>query len=334
MADTSEDIYVDLFSNSSLDMYPSNRVSSFTVKLDRPVQLEGNYECALAQMISPNATEISTHGSIIVSTFPESIKQKTDGVVQDNVVPFTQETMRNIFRPKRPEQYPVPTYTPADRFLSNRVYSFTHNVPEDKVFTSGEEVVTYINNLLQGKESSHNDVFNEVIKQRTYSVNAVSESSLRYISSFEKSVNKTLRVLHRDYDVSVAISGALGRILGFNLTDEQWVVFEQPGLYQFTRTVDINSSRPTLLSVYTNVILPHRVGDTSAPLIRACTVPSQVHVAGEFLNFEFDSLHYLPVALKFIQEIQVEVRGNDGSLIPFEAGILYVRLHFRPRRQR
>ena len=78
--------------------------------------------------------------------------------------------------------------------------------------------------------------------------------------------------------------------------------------------------------------MPHRVGDTSAPLIRACTVPQHQETSSSFLNYEFDTLHYLPIALKYIQEIQVEVRGNDGKLIPFEAGILYLRLHFRARR--
>ena len=144
---------------------------------------------------------------------------------------------------------------------------------------------------------------------------------------------KGLNVTLRDPDFSIAISGKLARMLGFNTADNQWVLLEAQGQYIFPRQkADLNASRPSLMSVYTDVILPHHVGNTSAPLIRACAMPKKDVPVGECYNFEFETLHYLPVSQKFIQEIQVEVRGSDGSLIPFAVGILYVRLHFKLRR--
>ena len=331
-----EDLYVDLFSNSSLNVYPDNRVSSFTVKLDQAIDLDGPYECALAQMITPSMTEVSLKsGRIIISTFPETTLQKTTGVLQETVVPFTPETPESgkTFISQPTKQISVPTYKPKEKFVSKKVYSFVHEIPEDKDFNVGGDVVKYINQLLHGDIQSKNEAFNEVVQQRLYTSKQQKEYALRSLATLQlQEDNGTLKVVHRDADVTVAINGTIARVFGFNVAEDQWIIFQNPGEYQLKTPININASRPSLISVYTNVILPHRVGDTSAPLIRSTIIPQEKH--NTFLNFEFDSMHYLPIALKFIQEIQVEVRGNDGDLIPFEAGILYLRLHFRPRRQR
>jgi hypothetical protein len=326
-----EDLYVDLFSNSSLDLYPNNRVSSFTVKLDRAVEVNGPFECALAQMITPSMTEVNLkNAQIVISTFPETLLQKTKGKLQEKTVPYNSAEHKRMFI-ERPKAMVLPTYEPKAS-VSNKKYSFVHTIPEKENFGVGSDVVKYINQLFHGEEKSDNEAFNEVIKSRMYTENQPRSYESRFLATLKSEDNGTLRIVHRDSDVEIAISGNIARVLGFTVTEDTWIIFQAQGLYQLKTPIDLNASRPSLISVYTNIILPHRVGDTSAPLIRACTIPQKQH--NTFLNFEFDSMHYLPVALKYIQEIQVEVRGNDGELIPFEAGILYLRLHFRPRRQR
>ena len=42
--------YVTLPSNSSMDLYPQNTISAFTVSLKEPIRLETNYEVALVEM--------------------------------------------------------------------------------------------------------------------------------------------------------------------------------------------------------------------------------------------------------------------------------------------
>ena len=347
-----DDVYVDLFSNSSLDLYSSNRVSSFTVKLDQPIQLQGgNYECALAQMISPTASEISINGQvIIISTPPDSKLQKDLGVKKKSILPYKDHTVffnSYIADPTSTISTPTPPkYKPSfPTGLQLGQYSFIHQVPENQSsFKNAYEVVSYINDLFYGTVPSPNPAVNEIIKQRTYDD---SSSSMKHVASFSTTKNRFLKVVLRDSDFQIALSAGLGRIMGFDdLTDDQWLIFQKQGIYEFNSSsssstsitsrsneIDNNEGRQTLLSVYTNVILPHRVGDTSAPLIRTCTLDYKKGKGKKFHNFEFDSLHYLPVAHKYIQEIQIDVRGNDGRLIPFQGGILYVRLHFRPRRQ-
>lgn len=335
-----QDLYVDLFSNSSLALYPKNRVSSFTVNLDHPIQLSGEYECALAQLICPSTTSssLSVEGQIVISTFPETTLQRT-GRTQKQTSPFNDVNVdRSSYRPKPTTQLTsVSTYSPKAAFVAKLMYSFVYNITgEEENFANGEQLVNFINRLLTtNRAKKENPAFAAVISQRKYTQEQVAMEINQYPATFLM-MDHVLQVHIRDVDFSVAISGGLARSLGFGVSDDQWVIFDQVGTYQFNnQKLDLNAGKPTILSIYTNIILPHRVADTSASLIRVCTLPTKsTDGTSGFITFDFDTLHYLPVVMKHIQEIQVEVRGNAGELIPFEAGILYVRLHFRPRRQR
>lgn len=323
-----QDLYVDLFSNSSLDIYPDNRVSTFTVKLDQPIQLQGSYECALAQLACPAALELTTSGQVVIKTYPESSVQRIGGTLATKTSPFGDaNAYGSAFKPRPATLLKDRVRSPSELPTSSiHPYGFVYNISEDVRFSKADDLVDFLSSLLtkgvppDGK--MQNAVFADVIKTKSRP------------PADTTSGNGVLRVVIREPNFSLALSGAIARILGFNVTDGQWVIFEHAGEYSFpNQAMNLLAGRPSLLSIYTNVILPHRVGDTSAPLIRVCTMPNTSHLAGQVLNFQFEDLHYLPIALKYIQEIHVEVRGNDGALIPFTAGLLYLRLHFRSRRR-
>ena len=49
-----KDFYLTLLSDSCLDTFPKNKQSSFTVRLDHPIQIDKeNWEVALAEIITP-----------------------------------------------------------------------------------------------------------------------------------------------------------------------------------------------------------------------------------------------------------------------------------------
>lgn len=330
-----DDTYVDLFSNSSLDLYPENIVSKFKVKLPQPLSLEGEYECSMAQMICPATTSLKIGGEIILSTFPEGYNQKAGGQLKEQTIPFN-DPASSIFR-ARPATTSTTTtgaYRPKQGFHANKFYSYVYKIPEDKSFKDGKELVDFINDLFTKPSESRpqNEAFSDVIQSRT--IPLLPEEGKSFPAEFAVISNYGLNIKIRDPDFSITISGPLARVLGFDVADNQWVVLEERGEYTFRgQKADLNASRPGLLAIYSNIILPHRVGDTSAPLLRVCTVPKSNFNAtvGEFINFEPVTPHYLPVALKYIQEIQVEIRGNDGTLIPFQAGVCFLRLHFKSR---
>ena len=50
---TPDHFYVTCPSNSSLDLYPGNRVSTFKMRLNKPIEMIGNYEVGMAQIQYP-----------------------------------------------------------------------------------------------------------------------------------------------------------------------------------------------------------------------------------------------------------------------------------------
>ena len=331
-------MYVDLFSNSSMELFPDNAVSHFKVKLSRPIELDGEYECALAQLICPAVVKREIGGDIggdiLITAFPENIEQKTYALPRTKTFPFnTPNVIQSsyIVGTVKPLDQSI-TYSSKNGYTSNKLYAYKHTIPKGKTFTGGQGVVDYLNTLFrQDVNTSEKDVFNQVIQQRV--INKASTDESKYpVTFYADPYQKQLQVIIRDVDFSLALSGSIARILGFTVADDQYVIFPEAGMYTCPQhLVNLNAANPSIMSIYSNVILPHRVADTSAPLIRVCIVPTikEGEVGSGFLSFEFDALHYFPVALKFIQEINIEVRGSKGDLFPFEAGILYLRLHFR-----
>jgi hypothetical protein len=335
----SEDLYVDLFSNASLNIYPSNVVSSFTVKLDQPIELEGPYECALAQLTTPAVTTRKIGGGTLVYRFNvEDRLLRKKGLDSLKVAPFDHQTDPwNQYLPKPTEALPD-AYVPLrdENILNDRCY--THTIPSDTSLEDKTKLMDHLESVSKGL--ADNSAFTQAVKLRTYPnslkkqvPDSKQHKYILYPFSFDLDQDGIVSIRLRDEMSTLAISSELARALGFPVADHHWLILSNRGLYRAPRKVDLDASRTSLLCIYSSVVLPHHVGDTSAPLLRTCTLP---HKIGDhaLLNYEFINLHYLPVAQKLIQEIQVDVRSTDGSLIAFEAGVLHLRLHFKSRRRR
>lgn len=333
------DLYCDLFSTGSLDIHPENKVSSFTVKLSQPLDLRDRpYEVALCELVVPSLSTSSIGGDIIVVTFPETIRQKSEAL-QTKSYPFVLPNFIDAtFRPQVVGDYMRRTYTPKSRFMSQHYYTFKHTLSESHYFSSGQEVVEYLNKLFQpsqnssSKDKKKESVFQEVINQRHINVG---DEKNKYPITFSLSSQGKLEITLRDVDFKVLLPPSVARVLGFAVADNQYLYLDTPGVYKFpTQEVSLQNSRTSILALYSDVILPIRVADTTAPLLRVVTLKSinKEHQSSHFLSFQFDTLNYLPVANSYIQEITFEVRTNSGELASFQSGLTYARLHFRVKR--
>jgi len=81
----------------------------------------------------------------------------------------------------------------------------------------------------------------------------------------------------------------------------------------------------TMVFVYCDLVAPQFVADQNLRTLRIIHFPS---VVGEH---RFQNVYYLPVEKRVFQDINIQMRLMDGSTVPFEAGILPVKmvLHFR-----
>ena len=82
-----------------------------------------------------------------------------------------------------------------------------------------------------------------------------------------------------------------------------------------------------VIFVYSNLVKPTFCGDSFYPLLR--TVPVSPEDRGKYVSKTFERIHYLPLSGNFFNQIEVDLRFEDGKRIPFQFGKVVVTLHFR-----
>ena len=80
--------------------------------------------------------------------------------------------------------------------------------------------------------------------------------------------------------------------------------------------------------IYTNIIEPIIVGDSSVPLLKSVWIGKYEH--DEVVNINIDNPMYLPIASSCINNIEINIRDDSGKLINFPKGSkTHLTLHFR-----
>lgn len=80
--------------------------------------------------------------------------------------------------------------------------------------------------------------------------------------------------------------------------------------------------------IYCNIVENQIVGNTLAPLLRI------IDIQGDFknvVNKTYDDPHYIPVLIKDMTAIEINIKTDMNEFIPFEFGKVVVKLHFRRR---
>ena len=334
---------MDLFSNASLDQFPNNTVAQFQVSLEHPLMLDGSYECALAEMICPRTAVIGKGQSppikLYIQCYPETQEEIDAGFPSRSSVVFSSNS-EHFLKARKPDPNVEVTETQyrADSIIGNRPFAFPFTFKLDEFNTFGE-FLDFFKTLFKGeaesnlresglteREKKENMVVRKIIKRRVLG----SSYSLGF---FPKNNEMVLKI--RDSDMKIAIPSALTRLMGIEVAEGQWTVYLKPGKYVvpalMNRDDPLHGVRPNLVAIYSNIIRPIAVGNVTAPLLRVCRLPKDNDI--DLHTFEFSNQHFMPVGMTFIQVIDVELRGNDGSLVPFaNTGVTYLRLHFRKRR--
>jgi hypothetical protein len=119
---------------------------------------------------------------------------------------------------------------------------------------------------------------------------------------------------------SFRMSEALAEFLGYDGT-QSYIV----GNHIAERTFDLNRNL-RLLYLYSDIVSYSLVGDTKAPLIRACFTEGEF---GEMIQTTFTHPHYVPLSRTNFETIEININNELGKPMPFEFGKSVVTLHFR-----
>lgn len=81
--------------------------------------------------------------------------------------------------------------------------------------------------------------------------------------------------------------------------------------------------------LYCNIIGESVVANQREKVLNISPVRHSDYKYGQWVGKEFASADYYPLAMKSVQEIEIQFRGDTGDFIPITQGRSYVKLHFQ-----
>ena len=96
-------------------------------------------------------------------------------------------------------------------------------------------------------------------------------------------------------------------------------------IIESTCQIDLERSRH-LIFVYCDLVDYTSVGGVRVPLLRSSIITGSY---GELTKEEYRTPIYVPLRRTVFDTIEVELRSEDGSLIPFETGVSCITIHFK-----
>jgi hypothetical protein len=82
-------------------------------------------------------------------------------------------------------------------------------------------------------------------------------------------------------------------------------------------------------TLYCPLVESRMVGDAQVPLLRIVPVEGR---DGEMITRVFDPIQYCPLLQNRFQTVEIDLRDDTGSIVPFERGRVVVTLHCRKRK--
>jgi hypothetical protein len=283
--------YMILPSNSSSKFYPDNTLANYTTRLECPIALEGDWECALVEIIYPKSwyTIKKSDASFWV----------TCNFCEGNEEEYLSNTVRN------------PIFRPATYRVELRIVPGYYESMEDLLIAMNNAVGTVFTVPLRSKSVEKDEI-------------RVDETYWPKFNYSERNRRVSVTV---SKNMTIDMSPTLATILGIG-TDQLPLTNTTGDRILTTRGSSVSDMEGGIHSmfVYCNILEHIVVGDTQAPLL--CVVDTK-GIHGETITKSFKHLKYVPLQIKQFDSIELNISDAFGVLIPFESGSLTTTLHFR-----
>lgn len=93
--------------------------------------------------------------------------------------------------------------------------------------------------------------------------------------------------------------------------------------------INIGMGVPEHFFVYCDIIDTQIIGDTSAKVLRIINTADRAIPFAQSCHKEFNLSHYVTINEKKFEKISIDIRDTTGDFLPFQFGVLTVKLHFR-----
>jgi len=268
--------------NSFYLTLPSNtdengKTGNFRVHLPEKIDLEGNWEVALVELLYPYSWN-NVHNNKEDYDF----NQNTIGLLLNGVAHYT--TIE-------------PGYYETIRELQDAI----------------EQAMINLMRKIRFSDEEFNQKF--VVDENQFGEFEVIKLKFDYIKK------KMTLEINTHYVHALMLSKHLAYVLGFK---EQVLTKDHVAEH----AMDLRGGTDALY-VYCNVVTNQVVGNTRVPLLRICPIQG---IHGNIIEKTFYSPHYIPVLCREVDHIEIAIKSDTGTLIPFEYGKTVTKLHFRKTR--
>lgn len=83
------------------------------------------------------------------------------------------------------------------------------------------------------------------------------------------------------------------------------------------------------LYIYCSLVEPQIVGNVTVPLLRTVHIDG---IHGNMVEKIFHTPHYVPVTTKEVDRIEIDIKDDNNTSVPFKFGKTVVKLHLRKKR--
>ena len=314
---SNNDFYITLESNADLENNPTNSASKFKVSLQVPLDLRGEWETGLGQII-----------------FPHSWHEK---ILADN------KNMHNIFAIKLHVDGDGRKKDGTENTASSAYWRNLYIQP-----TNHHTIKDLVIAIRATCESSKSLQVQFIYRgQKGYPVDT-DHIRINTVSKVKLAINLDLaRILSYDVDKirkEKWTTGVTIQKLYGGLGDEWLVVHHQyqsiakEAERQFLpsplheniqlKMSNINGNTGIFQNIYINsdLIQTQFVGNVRANVLR---VIAPIQKKGEIETFIFNPIFYLPLRITKFNTIEINITSDTGTLVPFDGGVVVVVLHLR-----
>lgn len=85
---------------------------------------------------------------------------------------------------------------------------------------------------------------------------------------------------------------------------------------------------PDQMLIYSDIIQPTCIGHEKTHVLKIINTEAKNTRFGDSCYKEFQNLHYVPIQKREFETIAIDIRDYSGKFIPFNHGVLTVKLHF------
>lgn len=260
-----EDFFVTLVSNSSMNIFPNNTTSSFTVHLSEKITLRGQWNVAIAEI----------HYNY-------------------NFFNVTSENNKVILSHAEPDSH-------SDNSLNKILPSVIREI-KTGYYNTIHDLIDSVNYLI--KDHLHNDL---------------------KLLSIDNTTNRTQvhkENLSDDIDC-IHLEGRLSMQLGFEPRQNILLVKSSQHIGNLSFGI------PDQMLIYTDIIEPTFIGHEKAYVLKVVNTEAKQLCFGDACYKEYTHMHYMRVQKRDFDTISIDIRDHTGSFMPFQHGVLMVKLHFK-----